>query len=185
MCLTLPAARSMQSHVDPCRAPALHHAPPISARVLARSHTDPSPNHYTNKCDGDADSPMAPHATYASAHWFRFGGEAGSRMLSRPPGSTQWCGTLYPGWLATPLGPRGWAPREAKVCFQYAAHLPCNGAISIQTCTCSYDGGATESDSDQVGQTRDQIHLGRCPQRLWCSSFPPVLPTLRNAVHLG
>ena len=49
--------------------------------------------------------------------WYRFGGAAGERMPTEPPGYES-CGTIMPGWLATEHPRPGDAPTEGTVCWQ-------------------------------------------------------------------
>ena len=75
-----------------------------SVRNIYRSYTSSGPNYYTYNSDrtGSTDSPMGYHTSLSQASWYRFGGEAGTRMATTPPPYKS-CGTTSPGWLATAL----------------------------------------------------------------------------------
>ena len=53
-------------------------------------------------------------------------------------------GTDRPGWLKTGHPRRGFAAQRGIVCFQYSSTV-CYWQVSVETCVCSYDGGATDT----------------------------------------
>merc|ERR1712185_429068 len=89
---------------------------------------------------------MSAHPYLDQALWYRFEMPAGTRMPTRPPGYEA-CGTTYTGWLASPMPPRGQGVTTSTVCFQnsHSYGNGCGYRKEIQTCTCSYDGGYTDT----------------------------------------
>ena len=88
----------------------------------------------------------------SASPWVRFGGSAGVRMASSPsnnPLQQQPCWAQ--GWLSTPHPSVGDAPVSGSVCFRGdQASVGCNNcrdSSPVETCACSYDGGATTTYS--------------------------------------
>ena len=145
------------------------------------AHFDsPLPNHYSNKNDRwqTEDNPMGYHHNLASAKWYRFAGDAGTHMPTSYPGG-QRCGTYRPGWLTVPHPLRGESSRPGRVCFGEGTY-GCHWNTAIEVCTCSYDGGAT--DTFMYKLQRASVDWG-----VYCGTFdamppppppPPVVPPL-------
>ena len=91
-----------------------------------------------NDCNGQA---MGGHADLDDAAWYRFEGEAGVSMPTDAPGSNK-CGTQAAGWLRTPHPSMGDAPTPGTVCWDFNNDA-CSSTTAVETCACSYDGGAT------------------------------------------
>ena len=68
--------------------------------------------------------------------WYRFEGDAGTRMLTKCVDQGK-CGTTYPGWLigGHPTVAEGKVDRE--VCFDACPHCSCNKNKYIKVKNCS------------------------------------------------
>merc|ERR1719506_2257386 len=87
---------------------------------------------------------MRGHTSLGSASWYYFSGAAGTRMADEHAASANGrCGTVNPGYLATPLPVVGEGVTEGTVCFYGSKGAPCRESVSIEVCACSYDRGAS------------------------------------------
>ena len=95
---------------------------------------------------GSPESPMGYHSNINQAWWYRFEKGAGTHMPTTPP-TYYSCGTRYPAWTPTEHPPRGGMRRKGKACFVHgtSSSQGCSWSVDIEMCTCSYDGGETDT----------------------------------------
>ena len=146
-----------------------------SVRNVYRDWNVPGPNWYGSVCDRNAPAPMASHDDVSSALWYRFSGDAGTQMPTKPPPYRS-CGTDYPGWLATPMGRLGAPPQDGTVCFVRSSTSYCYEKVSIQTCACSYDNGFTLTHLYKLPRPRN-CHRAYCGTDDAVSPPPPYPPS--------
>jgi len=72
-----------------------------------------------------------------TANWYYFVSPAGNRMPVTPPPDRNRCGSISPGYLATPHPARGEPPTDGTVCFKQADD--CSIQVQVSLCTCSFD----------------------------------------------
>ena len=102
--------------------------------------------------------------------WYRFTGEAGSRLPTEPPAHLS-CGTVSPGWLATTHPSPGDPPRYGMVCFRGADHpMSCRHHVEVRVCACSYDAGVLTTYAYRLPQPRE------C-DAAYCGTFDPLPPS--------
>ena len=171
-----PPAAPSPSPPPPNSPPGLCHADCPATVDASIALLDASRNEATSHggtwCDGAADKPMSAHDDVSTADWYRFGGLAGFRMASSPPGISR-CGTKYTGWLSTPHPSVGDAPKPGTVCFDGSSAANC---VEVALCACSYDGGISATYTYKLPKppTCDAAYCGTTEPMT--SPPPPLLP---------
>ena len=66
--------------------------------------------------------------------WYRFAGDAGSRIPSAAPGSYK-CGTSSPGWMNAPHPDNDFSTKDVQFCFQ-SSYDECDVSTTGQVTDC-------------------------------------------------
>merc|ERR1719424_2816241 len=89
-------------------------------------------------------------------------------MPINAPGSNK-CGTQAAGWLSTPHPSVGDAPTPGMVCWDFNNDA-CSSTTAMETCACSYDGGAT------LTYTYKLPRPSSCGTSAYCGTTTGLLP---------